>query len=34
LGFALVEALATAAFATARQAWIAMMLKPADALWT
>jgi putative ABC transport system permease protein len=34
LGFALVEALATAAFATARQAWIAMMLKPADALRT
>jgi putative ABC transport system permease protein len=34
LGFALVAALATAAFATARQAWIAMMLKPADALRT
>lgn len=32
LAFALVAALATATFAAARQAWIAMMLKPAVAL--
>jgi putative ABC transport system permease protein len=32
LAFALVVALATAAFAAARQAWVAMMLKPAVAL--
>jgi len=34
LAVALVAALATAAFAAARQAWIAMMLKPAVALHT
>jgi putative ABC transport system permease protein len=34
LAFALVATLAAAAFATARQAWIAMMLKPAVALRT
>jgi cell division protein FtsX len=34
LAFALVAALATAAFAAARQAWVAMMLKPAVALRT
>ncbi len=32
LAFALVVAMATAAFAAARQAWVAMMLKPAVAL--
>jgi putative ABC transport system permease protein len=32
LAFALAAALATAAFAAARQAWVAMMLKPAVAL--
>ena len=34
LGVALAAALATAALAAARQAWVAMMLKPADALRT
>ena len=32
LAMALAAALATAAFAAARQAWVAMMLKPAVAL--
>jgi putative ABC transport system permease protein len=34
MAFALLASLATAAFAGARQAWIAMMLKPAVALRT